>query len=622
MTITSHDDPGLIHQYIDGNFSEQIDGLDVYLHSEADLPFTASQLSALLTDNQKVTKSGLFLVGGGPNKTEQAVFNCMEGDPVDASLDTQPLAGIRALTLVSCNVTLRSHKGTLPLRSIEATANSSLVLSSVVSPLLAESKLRDSVVMIVDSSNATITTIDMQDSVIAVDDRQPSVLISLSGVTVHDTTTLPQNYRASLTLLSGTSGVTVENSHFLDNHVMPVLIHALASVKINNCHFLSNVVDGRSYEESYETGTLSAGLGIRIPSDSSAKVIQITNCTVHNNTLLANNNTLAASGAGLQVVFANHTSGLNGIVAACTFTNNSLLNVYDNPWAKHDHVNAGVMPSPTFHGGGASFLFLEKADWNILQILNCDFGSNRAVRGGGLAVEFWGASNNSVTIAGNDTACLFTENLGTHADATEEPLKKRDFQGIGGGLYVSLEVTKNSSCERNVINVSGCTFESNGAAEGGGMYVGVCDVTALNQVYITNSSFRLNTAISGSGLSMWSCYMFAPTSAYSERKLVIKDVHFDANKAFFRGAMAVTTLEFHTEGLVTFEQNINTAMFLRMSIQHCRGHLHFHGNVGQAGAGLFSSGSKVIVYPDSSAHFTNNTALWSGGGMYVESGVR
>ena len=614
-----------IHKYIEGNYSGHwTGGLGVYLQSDPQVPFSYSQLKAILTGNPTVTITGkgLALIGGSPNHTEQAVFDCAGGEPLVADLNAQPLISVSNVTLCACSVIMKTPKGALPMIGVEAKDDTVLVFDSVDTLLLADSNLRDSAVRIVNSANTTVTAVDMQNSAIVVDDDRPSVLVTFSGVTVHDTTALPQNYRASLTVLSGTGGVTVEKSHFTDNHVLPVLIHALASVKITSCQFVRNDVDGRSYEESYHTGSLSSGLGIRIPSQTQAKFVQITTCTFRDNTLLTTNSTLAASGAGLQVVFANSTNGVSMTVSGSVFSNNSLFKVFNSPWAKHNHIDTGAIPSATYHGGGASFLFLERANWNSLQVLNCDFSYNRAVRGGGMTVEFWGASNNSVTILGNGTSCAFIGNKGTSANKSEDALTGRDFEGMGGGLYTSFQVSSNVSCEGNVLNVTGCLFEMNGAAEAGGMYVGVCDVTALNEVYISNSVFRSNTAITGAGASLWSCYMFAPVKLFSEKKLVVEDVLFESNTAFFRGALSVTTLEFHTKGVVTFSQNANTGLFLRMAIQRCHGQIIYDSNIGQVGGGLFSSASRIIIYGGSSAQFTNNTALWSGGGMYVESGVR
>ena len=120
--------------------------------------------------------------------------------------------------------------------------------------------------------------------------------------------------------------------------------------------------------------------------------------------------------------------------------------------------------------------------------------------------------------------------------------------GLGGGL--GLFFTRNS-CS-NVVKFVKCTFQTNRACWGGGMYVGFMDQSRNNSVLVINTKFIQNFAKkSGGGADIGYINSTLPNHVYFSKKTL-----FTANEATYGGGTGIfasTNIVYSEPGNITFD---------------------------------------------------------------------
>ena len=86
--------------------------------------------------------------------------------------------------------------------------------------------------------------------------------------------------------------------------------------------------------------------------------------------------------------------------------------------------------------------------------------------------------------------------------------------------------------------------------------------------------------------------------------------------AFFHGAVAVTEVEMDMDVNNTFEDSINSALFLRNSIVRMNGFLKFSRGVAEVGAGIMLLQSRVVANNGTNVVFDRNVAMSIGGAIF------
>lgn len=395
---------------------------------------------------------------------------------------------------------------------------------------------------------------------------------------------------------------------------------------LTNVTFEDNMVVAPAYEvEGHPT---SGGLAVWYDVSHLVHTIKLSHCTFHNNTLRTANEpsvsktTTAAGGAMNLLVWKTGTPStgeeLQRVVAHVensSFVNN---NIVPEKVPEQLLATRGLA-----YGGAVSFRTFNNAQGNSLRFDNCTFKNNTALHGGAVAIAFYSeGGHNSVEFSKN---CVLESNKATGRHQC--PLTGDDLFGFGGAIALEVHST---GCG-NSLQVDNSHFQKNGAFKGGAINVALYDREQCTNVLIIGSNFTNNQAQIGSAMNWWAVQRWIRLSGIIslEREtsttggpLLIADSTFKYNRAYFRGAVAIGSLQVLFAGRIIFQGNVNSALLLQSAvIWHMTGaNVLFADNWGEAGGGIFMEESHFVVNDNSSASFSNNTALSKGGAMFISNG--
>ena len=279
---------------------------------------------------------------------------------------------------------------------------------------------------------------------------------------------------------------------------------------------------------------------------------------------------------------------------------------------------------------------------------------------------------------GGGAAMLFKGNLGDVHAIFSKCVFKRNVAFLGSGLVLKIKGVPDSEINNNIhVRVEHCLFEENGvslmnatAAGGGGLLI---DIKGINpngkrSIVVDNSTFKGNVARFGGGLYFFSDVDNYKSTVKQTNIITIERCNFDSNTAhtgaavditpnvfqrvqtgvlttpLFRecnfsnnynklnsqakstqvtlgiGTIYVSLYDISFQGYNSFENNSGTAIHIvNGNIDMSQSSAYFYNNSGIQGGGITLIGqSSMIVGPNQSYDFINNTAFGKGGGLYVE----
>ena len=293
-------------------------------------------------------------------------------------------------------------------------------------------------------------------------------------------------------------------------------------------------------------------------------------------------------------------------------------------------------------GGGMLLMSADSAINNsagkIMQVsvTSCWFSNNENVKsGGGLTIMFYQAMFN---VQVNVTDSQFLDN-----NATD-----------GGGMYVVMY----SSVAFSSVYLTGCSFISNTAVEsGGGMFLNVglesnqfCSHSAMSVDFtmtLSNSSFIQNRANDGGAIKVLfqKSFSFALFSVIAENNKGLKasavsfhtdSMSLDKMEATFHdciiqnnvspnfpSALAAAIIANKARLILTSHNSISDTIGSGIKINegeiHIQGTVIISGNQGiNGGAMQLLGASQLVLYNNSILHLTNNRAIISGGGIFID----
>ena len=327
-------------------------------------------------------------------------------------------------------------------------------------------------------------------------------------------------------------------------------------------------------------------------------------------------------GGGIHIEFTNCTPGLavcdsrdnrhntnaKYIIDRCTFEGNVAAYYCKNDCEEKELYTRNFITLGT--GGGISFWFNGQAKNNSFEVILTNFTSNTATLGGGLHVHSReNATHNHVMVKG----CRFIKNTGYKQ---------------GGGLVIGNLIHQGDRHSKfNTYNISNCLFEQNEGPIGGGILgfgsrePGNIDPT--NHFEIHNSSFINNKAQFGSAIQINRQYLDSITVG-TIFTLVLEKCDFTNNNFHDNssiGAVAMSGVSIQFRGYTHFNNNTSTALIVDGATMEFSDDsvTVFQNNNGLSGGAIsMIENARIIVYPNSTLIFLNNTAIENGGAIYVE----
>ena len=280
---------------------------------------------------------------------------------------------------------------------------------------------------------------------------------------------------------------------------------------------------------------------------------------------------------------------------------------------------------------------------------------------------------------GGGAAMLFEGNFGDVRTVFSKCVFKRNVAFLGSGLVLKIKEVPNSETKNNIhVRVEHSLFEENGAslvtttaASAGGLLINLKGTNPNNKHHIVvhNVTFKGNVARFGGGLYFYSDVDSYKSTVKQTNIITIEKSNFDSNTAHTGAAMDITPNVFQRvetgvlttplfwdcnfsnnyiqvnnhqakstqatfgigtiyvslydisfQGYNRFENNSGTAIHIvNGNIDMSQSSIYFYKNSGiQGGAITLIGQSSMIVGPNQSYNFINNTALRKGGGLYVQ----
>ena len=366
--------------------------------------------------------------------------------------------------------------------------------------------------------------------------------------------------------------LTVAENTFQDNSAEfggALYAHINNSLNVSNNTFQDNCADygGALYGNTNNTITVSHNT----LQDNSADLGGAFYTHI-NNTLNFSNNTFQDNSAdygGVLYAYANNT---------ITASENTLQNNFaDLGGTLNTNIgNTLTLSENTFKNnsavsGGALFAFIN----NMLNISNNTFQNNSAHYSGGV---FYAFTSNTLTLSNN----TFQSNSAV----------------FDGGVLVVRQST---------VNLTNNTLTGNTAELKGGAVF--CLSNSTLQVH---GSHRLqnNTAQYGGGIAALECSI-----------VLAGDLLLESNSANFGGGLYADLSQVNVSA--DFSNNFANAdgggIYASRSLCHFKQCITFNGNSAQNGGGLLlTDGSRLYLQPNTTAKFTNNSAMQKGGAIKVE----
>ena len=375
----------------------------------------------------------------------------------------------------------------------------------------------------------------------------------------------------------------------------------------------------------YLVATESKGTGLTIHGHTGGKLfVAWSNFT--NNRLLASelNDSDVLGGGGVYIgeFLSNSSQSLIFEFEHCQFERNVAHTRYFKSYYS-DEFGQG---RSGYGQGGGVFLAIENDIIHSsvsVHFRNCTYTENEAFLGGGLSTKIGRVKNESDITQVNITI----ENSKFEANGCSDG---NNYTRIGGGAhlsYNSLKTTTNDGIQYKFHNVK---FTKNCAELGGGVFMRSSRYNSSdNSILFDNCKFENNKAHTGSAVDIIP-NSFVTTNGYTLVP-VFRNCTFLDNVAFINsdsnhkqitagiGTFYATLYSIRFEETNYFQNNTGTALYLVNSIANfSAGNAFFCDNRGERGGAIALIGASVLlVGPEKEYKFTNNTALYKGGALYV-----
>ena len=269
--------------------------------------------------------------------------------------------------------------------------------------------------------------------------------------------------------------------------------------------------------------------------------------------------------------------------------------------------------------GGGVFLAFQSRLTNIEVVFSeCVFSENKGFIGGGLSVEVRGgkqerASNITVTVKNS----LFEANGCSSENQT----------GLGGGAHLSFNTLNRQNLSQSKFYFTNVTFTGNCAAIGGGVYFFSDHRESkkeLNSLVFENCTFIKNKAHIGTALALTPDIFdrladgFLLVPSFNNCRF-ISNVYIRYKRAFGTGTLYSSQYTIKFTGHTMFYNNSGTALYIVNGLaDFSAGNATFLFNKGIRGGALALIGlSSLLVGREGNYSFINNSAMYSGGAIYV-----
>ena len=306
----------------------------------------------------------------------------------------------------------------------------------------------------------------------------------------------------------------------------------------------------------------------------------------------------------------------------CTFQNNVAHTVL------YDYLYTDDLGEPVggYGLGGGAAVLLEGGLTDIHVIFSkCTFTRNKAFKGGGLIMEIEGTPDSETrNISLMVEASLFKENGYNCSNSTVS----------GGGIHINFATHDRTKFYSNHVVIFDVNFFNNCAQFGGGLYF-YSDLDRStdqsNTIDVEQCIFKRNKAHTGSAVDI-TPNVFQRLSSGIRTTPVFRDctfvnntvyVNFHANRTqttYGIGTLYISLYNIKFEGYNRFENNTGTGIHIvNGNINMSQSSITFFNNFGiQGGAVALIGESSIIVGPNRTYEFINNTALGKGGALYVQ----
>ena len=308
---------------------------------------------------------------------------------------------------------------------------------------------------------------------------------------------------------------------------------------------------------------------------------------------------------------------------SCNFVNNTAYTRY------YDYLytdNSGKVKKGYGRGGGA-YLSLKNGLQNVhVKFVNCNFLMNKAFLGGGLSVKISGGKNQQTTT-----------NVSVEiVDSTFECNRCNETKratGFGGGVHLSFDAFNKSKTTDSQFILRNVTLSRNCAQVGGGVLYfssrqNVSDDT--NAVLFDDCKFTRNKAHMGSAVNMMPS-VFQRLSTGHTTVPRFRDCEFLENTVFVNhtqsqqiqrtagvGTIYASLYDIRFEGNNLFENNWGSAVYVVNGIaDFTNSSADFINNTGVNGGAVALIGVSLLRVGPNEYRFTNNSALYKGGAIYV-----
>ena len=355
--------------------------------------------------------------------------------------------------------------------------------------------------------------------------------------------------------------------------------------------------------------------------DGHGGIVTISRCIFENNKIPEEDmhkEERYAGGGGVLVIAQKDTGNQTEFMFHdCQFLNNSQTVDRNQIFL----TTFGVPLPGSGHGGGLEIRLKENASYNSFTIINCNFSTNTAFSGAGLAVTMrWESHNNSVIIR-NST---FVEN------------GCQEGSGNGGGALFGYMYKSDGSApvkgNDNIISITDVIFRENCAEGGGGtaIYSSYGKYRKSNNtVVFSNCSWIANKARVGAAMDV-SPRIADRLSSGLLPPIKLIDCKFINNEVTVKtqgiqqavgiGTFYSSLLDIKFQSSVKFLNNSGSAFIIVNAVADFRScDAEFTNNTGVQGGAIALIGTSSMITGqdyDCTMNFTQNKASDSGGAIY------
>ena len=425
----------------------------------------------------------------------------------------------------------------------------------------------------------------------------------------------------------------------------------LANLTITNCGFKSYPSTKQKQFLSYYSSAVTIlccrevkvsnliirnnnGIGLKILNHQGGTV-HIVSSTFSENKLLNEshlNDTSYKGGGGVYVGgFECPHEPITFLFENCTFQENVAYTGY------YDYLYTDDLGKPITGygvGGGAAILLHEVLKDIHVIFSGCKFIKNAAFKGGGLGAEIEAIKDPNLETT---NISVSVENSLFEGDGCN--LSGGNVTASGGGMSINFLSRKKPTFHSNNFAIRNVTFKKNCAWFGGGLYFYSDPEVAMKQtlsaVEVEGCTFEGNRAHTGSAIDITpnvfqrlSLTKGALTTPVFKNCTFINNsvqINYCADQAnsqttYGIGTLYVSLYDIKFEGCNRFEDNTGTAIHIvNGNIDMSQSSVYFNNNTGiQGGAIALIGQSSMIVGPNRTYEFINNTAFGKGGGLYVQ----